>query len=110
MKKFFLVVTVLLLVMLCQIVLMADCPVSGTYQSDWGTVFLSEQSGIVTGTWQQGTVTGVRNGNTIHYTWYQGNVMGGKGVWSVSPDCNSLNGPWGTGENETGGGYWNLQR
>ena len=93
-----------------QIASMAECPVTGVYQSDWGDVHLTETGKMVNGTWKNGTVSGMRIGNTIHYIWYEGNVMGGKGVWTVSPDCKTLTGPWGHGNSETGGGQWNLYK
>ncbi len=93
-----------------QISSMAVCPVTGVYASDWGDVQLTEKGKMVTGTWQKGTVSGMRLGNTIHYIWYEGTVMGGKGVWTISPDCRTLTGPWGHGNSETGGGNWNLTK
>ena len=87
-----------------------DCPIDGAYQSDWGPVTLEQQGSNVSGTWRNGTVSGVRSGNVIHYTWYQGVVPGGRGFWQISPDCNHLTGPWGNGDSETGGGNWNLHK
>lgn len=111
MKKIVVMLTVLVFCMvLCQIASMAECPVTGVYQSDWGTVQLTEKGSVVTGRWVKGTVSGIREGDTIHYTWYEGKIMGGKGVWTVSPDCKTLTGTWGHGDSETGGGYWNLQK
>lgn len=88
----------------------SSCSVDGVYQSDWGNVFLTEQGSAVSGTWKSGTVSGTREGDTIRYTWYNGTILGGHGYWEVSPDCSRLSGPWGTGDNETGGGSWNLHK
>jgi hypothetical protein len=88
----------------------SSCSLDGVYQSDWGNVFLTEQGSSVSGTWKSGTVSGTREGDTIRYTWYNGTILGGHGYWEVSPDCSRLSGPWGTGDNETGGGSWNLHK
>ncbi len=86
------------------------CSVDGTYQSDWGVVNLTQSGDNVSGTWQRGTVRGVRSGNIIRYTWYEGPVVGGRGWWRISPDCTRLNGPWGSGSRDSGGGNWNLHK
>ncbi len=88
----------------------AGCPLDGIYQSDWGEVQLSENGDQVTGTWRNGTVSGIRQGDVIRYTWTQGSNPMGRGYWQVSPDCTRLTGPWGNGNSETGGGFWNLHR
>jgi hypothetical protein len=88
----------------------ADCSIDGTYQSDWGPVNLQQSENKVTGTWQKGTISGVRNGNVIRYTWYEGPVPGGRGTWRISPNCANLRGPWGSGSSSTGGGNWNLHK
>lgn len=111
MKKVFVVLALFAICMIFgQIASMAECPVTGVYQSDWGQVNLLQAGNQVTGTWEKGTIQGTRFGNTIRYVWYQGNVIGGRGFWTVSPDCQSLTGPWGNGNSETGGGYWNLHK
>jgi len=108
------VVAVLGIVGLCMMIgavpSQAGCPVDGVFQSDWGEVQLSENGDQVTGTWRNGTVSGQRVGDVIHYTWTQGGTPMGRGYWQVSPDCARLSGPWGNGNSETGGGFWNLNR
>ncbi len=89
---------------------LSDCSVSGVYQSDWGSVFLNEQYQNISGTWKNGTVTGNREGNIINYIWYQGSNPGGRGIWQISPDCSQLTGPWGKGNSDSDGGYWNLHK
>ena len=112
--RYKIIITILALSGLCLIIglmpALSECTISGVYQSDWGSVILNDQGQNVSGTWKNGTISGVKDGTVIHYTWYQGSVPGGRGVWQISPDCAQLTGPWGKGNSDSDGGYWNLYK
>ncbi len=111
-KKIFFSVTVaaLLFVFGSLTPAVSDCSVTGTYDSRWGVVSLTQEGDVVHGTWRDGTIDGNIQEGRVHYIWYRFNMPTGRGVWTISPDCYSLTGPWGMGENEAGGGHWDLTR
>jgi hypothetical protein len=53
----------------------------------------------------QGEITGVVEGDTLTYNWRTG-TQHGRGVVRSSRDGTRLEGTWGYGERDTGGGRW----
>jgi hypothetical protein len=83
--------------------------VTGTYHSNYNDVKLSQDGNRVYGTYVccgGGTIEGkIIEGRTIRYVWRQPNSWG-LGVWTI--ERGRLGGTWGTGQNETSGGRWDL--
>lgn len=83
--------------------------ITGTYQSNYGDVKLSQDGSRVYGTYVccgGGTIEGkIGPGGTIHYVWRQPNSWG-LGVWTI--ERGRLAGTWGSGQHESSGGRWDL--
>jgi hypothetical protein len=93
--------------------LIAAVSISGTWDTNWGPVHLTEAGNSVTGSYEgeyPGTLQGKRSGNTVTFTWSGSNGESGKGVFTFSPDGKSFQGTWGGGDSATNGGAWSGTR
>ena len=87
--------------------------VSGVYASNWEDVTLVQEGRYVHGTYVccgGGTIEGrIYEGRVIRYHWKQASGSEGEGVWEiVAPG--RLEGTWGSGQSDDGGGRWDLVR
>ncbi|MBA3391697.1 MAG: hypothetical protein H0T89_03585 [Deltaproteobacteria bacterium] len=84
--------------------------VSGTYDSNWDKVRLTQDGDRVRGTYVccgGGTIDGrIIEGRIIRYRWQQPSASG-LGVWKIEPG-GQLSGTWGTASSDQDGGRWDL--
>lgn len=88
--------------------------IAAEYTSNWGDVQLEQHGTRVNGTYVccgSGTIEGrIINGRIIRYHWEtSGSGGGGEGVWKILPS-GRLEGTWGSGQSDSDGGAWNLER
>src|SRR5262245_33576299 len=86
--------------------------VTGTYQSNWDEVKLEQRGKRIWGSYVccgGGVIEGRIDGNTIKYSWSQGEGVEGRGVWTVVAP-GKLDGTWGWNDDDKDGGDWNLER
>lgn len=88
--------------------------VTGEYSSNWDTVDLVQEGSRVTGTYiccGGGTIEGrIIEGRVIRYRWREPNGAGqGEGIWVITKS-GRLEGTWGSGQSDSDGGPWNLER
>jgi hypothetical protein len=85
--------------------------VTGSYHSNYDDVKLFQDGNRIRGTYVccgGGTIEGkIIEGRTIKYVWRQPSGWG-RGVWTI--ESGHLGGTWGTADNETDGGSWDLKR
>jgi hypothetical protein len=86
--------------------------VTGEYTSNYDDVRLVQHGNYVTGTYVccgGGTIEGrIYESHVIRYHWKQSGSEG-EGVWEIK-DSEHLEGTWGTGQSDSDGGDWNLER
>jgi hypothetical protein len=96
---------------------------SGAYHGEWidakgislpVDLILKRQGKDVTGTYSFGvgnlTLSGVIDGEQLHYDWKLGNDYFGKGLLQASPTSEELLGTWGYTKSDKGAGIWKLRR
>jgi len=88
-------------------------PWSGTWDSNWGVMTLSQSGNQVTGTYvyRNGLISGVVSGNTLTGTWsesptYQAPQQAGDVILKLSDDKKSLTGEWRYGSSGSWSGDW----
>jgi hypothetical protein len=92
-----------------------EANVAGTYDSNFGPVYLEQRGARVTGTYTccgGGSLSGYMRGDTITYSWQQPGANG-LGVWRLERQPGgtvALVGSWGWDAERESGGAWNLQR
>lgn len=98
---------------------------TGSYHSQQiGDIFLDEQGDTVIGTYEYdraschatGRIEGRRSGNLLHFSWTESQAecgrlapLTGHGYflfWKDSGENGRINGEWGLGQDESGGGPW----
>jgi hypothetical protein len=69
---------------------------TGTWDTTYGNMQLSQSDGSVTGTYEvdQGTIEGTVQGNKLIGTWHEGEGDAGEFEFTLSPDGNSFVGGW----------------
>jgi hypothetical protein len=86
--------------------------ITGTYSSNWDDVKLVQDGDRVHGTYVccgGGTIEGrIIEGRSLPYEWKGFNGTWGLGVWKI--DSSKLDGTWGSGQNQSSGGRWDLVR
>lgn len=102
---------------------------TGSYHSPQiGDVFLEQTGEVVTGTYEYdraachatGRVEGRTNGNLLSFSWTESQAecgrlqpLRGRGyflLWKDSAENGRINGEWGVGDEESGGGPWSATR
>lgn len=89
----------------------ANVDISGTYSSNWDDVKLVQDGNRVTGSYVccgGGAIQGTIVNGRLRYEWKGNNGTWGLGTWKIDP--NALGGTWGSGQNESSGGRWDLVR
>lgn len=92
--------------------------VAGRYETDFGTLVLSQQGDRVTGTYSgeyNGRIEGRLSGWKLSFRWTQPDGQSGRGVFNFFFDMTEqtlprFTGTWGAGESEDDGGTWNGQQ
>jgi len=82
---------------------------TGTWQTNWGPVTLSQTQNNVTGTYTggfSGDVEGKVDGKRLNFTWTQTNGEWGRGYFELANDGRSFKGRWGGGNSNNNGGSW----
>jgi hypothetical protein len=77
------------------------CSFTGTWNTDWGKMTLTQSGSQVTGTYEHdnGRFTGTVQGSTVRGTWSEGPSYsppndGGDAEFTLSSDCKSFSGRW----------------
>jgi len=94
---------------------------SGTWETNWGTMYLTQSSGKVTGTYahDEGKIVGYISknmiGNILAGTWSEAPTYsppndGGDIQWTMSSDFNSFTGYWRYGSSGDWSGEWTGKR
>lgn len=88
--------------------------VTGTYDSNFGRVYLDQDGARVTGRFEsdrgEGRIKGIIRNNVLYFRWREGGAEG-KGRWFLKDGRQRVfEGTWGTWESRDNAGRWNLQR
>lgn len=76
----------------------------GSYQTTWGPVALRDAGDELEGVYRRGQLRCVPEGARLHCLWTQGHASGR--ALLRHRDDGVLEGTWGRGEREDGGGVW----
>ncbi|MBD3362865.1 hypothetical protein GF362_04040 [Candidatus Dojkabacteria bacterium] len=90
----------------------SGCSLSGTWDTDWGKMTLTQSENSVTGNYEhdQGKIEGTFDGSFASGTWseapsYSPPTDAGKFEWTFT-GCDHFEGKWGYGDDEPTGTWW----
>gem|GEM_PF-2383022 len=88
----------------------SGCSWTGTWSTTYETMRLTQSGSSVAGTYDynSGRISGTASGATLSGRWDEGaETSGGDGgfSWTMSADCNSFSGSWGSGSSSTGSSW-----
>ena len=111
MKKVFPIIA--WIVLLTASVVWAGPDFSGSWDTNWGRIELTQRGNKVMGHYTgqyTGIIDGTVTGSRLNFTWSQSNGQYGKGYFDISPDGATISGSWGAQESDSDGGEWNGTR
>ena len=79
-------------------------PFAGVYRSTWGDTVFSQVDDTVKATYNDGSLSCKALRNVLTCTWTEGEAKGKARL--TRHDDDTIDGTWGTGDNDTGGGEW----
>ena len=84
---------------------------SGTWNSDFGVMELTQEDGKIRGTYNQGLgeISGQLRGDTVFFTWKEAEREG-TGYWVVADQGRQLVGKYRNGNQGPWMGYWRAKR
>ena len=112
-KRTVVAISVFACVILSAGLLLAEASFTGTWNTAWGPVELTQTGSKVEGTYGgkfPGRLHGAVRGSKLTFEWIGDNGERGKGVFVLSDDGAGFVGTWGSGASDSNGGPWNGTR
>jgi hypothetical protein len=112
-KRTAITISVFACIILSTGLLVAAAGFTGTWNTAWGPVKMTQTGAKVEGTYGgtfPGRLKGTVSGSRLAFEWIGDNGEQGRGIFILADDGNSFVGTWGSGVSDSDGGPWNGTR